>query len=132
MLRALTPARIRPPFARYSHAIEVPAGMRLVFCSGQLGVAADDTVPEGAAAQADLCFMNIAAILNEAGLSLRDLVRLNAYVTGREHMAGYMAARDRHVGTPPPASTLMIVGGFSRPEFVVEVEAVAAGPARTG
>jgi enamine deaminase RidA (YjgF/YER057c/UK114 family) len=29
----------------------------------------------------------------------------------------------------PPASTLMIVGGFARPEFLVEVEVIAAGPA---
>jgi enamine deaminase RidA (YjgF/YER057c/UK114 family) len=38
-----------------------------------------------------------------------------------------MAVRDRHVGDPPPASTLLIVSGFTRPEFVVEVEAIAAG-----
>src|SRR5690606_36566024 len=37
MLKALSPASIRPPFARYSHGIEVPAGKRLVVCSGQLG-----------------------------------------------------------------------------------------------
>jgi enamine deaminase RidA (YjgF/YER057c/UK114 family) len=42
-------------------------------------------------------------------------------------MAGYMAVRDRMAGTPPPASTLMIVSGFTRPEFLVEVEVVAAG-----
>jgi len=41
-------------------------------------------------------------------------------------MAGYMRVRDRFVGDPPPASTLMIVSGFSRPEFVVEVETIAA------
>ncbi|MFA9202359.1 MAG: RidA family protein, partial [Candidatus Nanopelagicaceae bacterium] len=38
-----------------------------------------------------------------------DIVRINAYVTDRAHMAGYMASRDRHVSSPPPASTLMIV-----------------------
>ena len=56
-----------------------------------------------------------------------DIVRINAYVTAREQMAGYMVVRDRLVGDPPPASTLMIVSGFTRPEFVVEVEAIAAG-----
>ncbi len=76
-------------------------------------------------AQAALCFDAIAAILGEAGLGLADLIRLNAYVTGREHLLGYMAARDRYVPTPPPASTLMIVAGFARPEFLVEIEAVA-------
>ena len=40
-----------------------------------------------------------------------------------------MAVRDRMVGSPPPASTLMIVSGFARPEFLVEIEVVAAGKA---
>jgi enamine deaminase RidA (YjgF/YER057c/UK114 family) len=37
-----------------------------------------------------------------------------------------MTVRDRLFGSPPPASTLLIVTGFARPEFVVEIEAVAA------
>ena len=126
MRRPLNPPTIRPPFARYSHAVEVPPGARLVYCSGQLGVGVDDAVPAGVEAQAELCFANIAAILAEAEMTLADLVRINAYVTAREHMKGYMAVRDRLVGTPPPASTLMIVAGFTRPEFLVEIEAVAA------
>src|SRR5438045_3760776 len=129
MARPLSPLTIRAPFARYSHGIEVPAGSRLVFCSGQLGVGPDDRVPESVEEQTELCFNNIAAILGEAGLTLANIVRVNAYVTGRTFMPGYMAVRDRMVGTPPPASTLMIVSGFTRPEFLVEVEAIAAGPA---
>lgn len=128
-LKPITPETIRPPFARYSHAMEVPAGSRLVFCSGQLGIAPDDTIPPTVEEQAELCFRNIEAILAGAGLSLADLVRINAYVTKREDMAGYMAVRDRFTADPPPASTLMIVGGFTRPEFLVEIEVVAAGPA---
>jgi enamine deaminase RidA (YjgF/YER057c/UK114 family) len=126
MLRRLAPPSIRPPFARYSHGVEVTAGARLVFCSGQLGVKADESVPEDAAAQAELCFANIAAILAEAGMTLSDVVRINAFVTDRAHMAAYMAVRDRLFPNEPPASTLMIVSGFTRPEFKVEVEAVAA------
>ncbi len=86
-------------------------------------------MPEDAGAQAELCFKNIAAILAEAGLTLADLVRIDAFVTERAHLQPYMAVRDRLVSDPPPASTLMIVSGFARPEFKVEVEAVAAGPA---
>ena len=127
MLRPITPASLHPPFARYSHAVEVAAGARLVFCSGQLGIAADATIPASAEAQSELIFDAIASILGEAGLGLADLVRLNAYVSGREHLSAYMAVRDRRVAMPPPASTLMIVTGFAREIFKVEVEAVAAG-----
>ena len=125
-MRRFTPASIHPPFANYAHGVEIPAGARTVFCSGQLGIGPDGRIPEDVEAQALLCFDAIAAILAEAGMGLRDLVRVNAYVTGRQHLAGYMRARDKVIGAPPPASTLMIVSGFARPEFVVEIEAVAA------
>jgi enamine deaminase RidA (YjgF/YER057c/UK114 family) len=127
MTRPLAPPSIRPPFARYSHGIEVPPGARLVFCSGQLGIAPDETVPEDAGGQAELCFANVAAILGEAGLGLADIVRINAFVTDRAHLRAYMDVRDRLFADPAPASTLMIVSGFARPEFKVEVEVVAAG-----
>lgn len=127
MPKALAPKSIKPPLARYSHGIEVPVGKRLVLCSGQLGISADDVVPEDVGAQAELCFENIAAILAEAGLRLGDIVRINAYVTERAYLAPYMAVRDRLFSDPAPASTLMIISGFSRPEFKVEVEVIAAG-----
>ena len=129
MALPLNPVDIHPPFAPYSHGTVVPAGQKLVFCSGQLGIAADGTVPADCAGQARICFDSIAAILAEAGLGLEHVVRINAYVTGREHLAAYMGVRNGLFAEPFPASTLMIVSGFARPEFVVEIEAIAAGPA---
>ncbi len=123
----LTPIDIHPPFAPYSHGVELPAGQRLVFCSGQLGIARDGSIPSDCGEQAKLCFDNIAAILREAGMGLEHIIRVNAYVSGREHLAAYMAVRNSLFSAPLPASTLMIVSGFARPEFVVEIEAIAAG-----
>jgi enamine deaminase RidA (YjgF/YER057c/UK114 family) len=127
-MRSLAPPTIAPPFAAYAHGVEVPAGARLVVTSGQLALAPDGTVPEGAEAQARLCFANCAAILDQAGMSPADVIRINAFVTDRDHMPGYMAARDAWLKgvTRLPASTLVIVSGFTRPEFVVEVEVTAA------
>jgi enamine deaminase RidA (YjgF/YER057c/UK114 family) len=125
-MRPLSPSSIHPPFARYSHGVEIAGGSRLVFCSGQLGIDRSGAVPEGVEDQARLCFRAIAAILGEAGMSLADIVRVNAFVTSAEFLGGYMKVRDEFVGTPPPASTLMIVQGFARPEFKVEIEAIAA------
>jgi enamine deaminase RidA (YjgF/YER057c/UK114 family) len=128
-LRVLAPAAIAPPLARYSHGIELPPGARLVLVSGQLGVKTDGSIPPDAEAQAEACFANIAAILEEAGMTLADIVHLRAYVTDRAHLAPYMAVRDRKFAARPPASTLLITGGFSRPEFLVEIEAIAAATA---
>ncbi|MEM6740485.1 MAG: RidA family protein [Pseudomonadota bacterium] len=130
--KMLRPASIRAPFARYAHGVELSPGQRLVLAAGQLGITADGHIPEGAEAQADLCFANCAAVLAEAGMSAANVVRINAFVTGRAHLAGYMAARDRWLARRAedalPASTLVIVSGFTRPEFVVEVEVTAAAP----
>jgi|SRR5271166_3057393 len=125
-MRRLNPTTIHPPFANYAHGVEVAPPSRMVFCSGQLGIGADGAVPEDVEGQARLCFRAIAAILGDAGMSLADLVRLNAYVSAAEHLKGYMKVRDEFVTSAPAASTLMVVQGFARPEFKVEVEAVAA------
>ena len=125
-MRRIVPDTIFPPFAKYSHGVEVPAGARLLVCAGQLGVGKDGHIPDGAEAQAKLCFDNITAILAAAGMTPADVVRINAYVSGRQHLEGYRRARDAFVTGAPPASTLLIVAGFNREEFVVEIEAIAA------
>lgn len=127
-MRALNPLSIPAPFARYAHGVAVPAGARLVVTSGQLGLDAQGQVPADAAGQARLCLAHCAAILAEGGMGPADVIRINAFVTAREHMAAYMAARDAWLAGLPrlPASTLVIVAGFTRPEFLVEVEVTAA------
>lgn len=128
MHKPLAPDDIHPPFAPYSHGIEIVSRSRLVFCSGQLGIAPDATVPADCAGQARLCFENIRVILAAAGMDFEHVVKLNAYVSGREHLKPYMDVRNGLFEAPYPASTLMIVAGFARPEFVVEIEAIAAAP----
>jgi enamine deaminase RidA (YjgF/YER057c/UK114 family) len=121
----INPATIRAPFAQYSHAVQVTAPGRMVFASGQLGVTPDDTVPEDVEAQAVLCFENIKAILAEAGMALDDVVRFTAYVTDRAYFPIYGAVRSRYVAGNAFASTLVVVSGFTGPEFKIEVEVTA-------
>jgi 2-iminobutanoate/2-iminopropanoate deaminase len=126
MHRPVSPAAIRAPFARYSHGVLVAPGARMLFASGQLGVAPDDTVPEDIEAQAVLCFENIGSILAEAKMSFADVVRFNAFVTDRAYFPVYGAVRSRYVTGDAFASTLVVVSGFTRPEFKIEVEVTAA------
>lgn len=128
MHKPLSPPSIHPAFSQYSLGIEVSSRNRYVFCSGQIGIRADGSIPPDCATQTRVCFDNIAAVLAEAGMGFGDVVKLNAYVTGREHLAEYMKVRNELFPEPYPASTLMIVSGFARPEFVVEIEAIAAVP----
>jgi enamine deaminase RidA (YjgF/YER057c/UK114 family) len=126
MLRRITPSTISPPLANYSHATEVPPNARWLYLSGQLGIAPDGSVPASFEAQAEACFVNLLAILKDAGMGPADLVRLNTYLVDPDDLATYMAVRDRHVAAPPPASTLLVVRAPARPEFKIEIEAVAA------
>lgn len=131
-MKSLTPAALAPPFGRYAHATILPPGHRLLRTSGQLALATDGTTPESAEAQARLIFANLAHILEQGGMGPGDVTHLSAYVTDRAHMAPYMQARDAFLADVPPdhlpSSTLLIVSGFSRPEFKVEIELWAAAP----
>jgi 2-iminobutanoate/2-iminopropanoate deaminase len=132
MKRKISPATIAPPFARYSHAVEVPAPGRLLFVSGQLGMTADGHVPDDVEGQAVICFENIKAILAEAGMSFADVVRFSGYVTDRAAFPIVGAVRSRYVGDDLFSSTLVIVSGFTRPEFKVEIEVTAMRQGVTG
>lgn len=130
MHRSINPATIPPPLARYSHGILVPPGAELLVTSGQLGIAPGDQVPDNVEAQCVLCFENIKAILTGAGMTFADVIRFNAFVTDRAFFPIYGAVRGRYVSGDAFASTLVIVSGFTRPEFKVEVEITAAKVAR--
>lgn len=128
MHKPLSPSGVHPPFSNYSNGVEIVSRSRLVFCSGQVGISPDAAIPPDFEGQAKLCFDNIRAILFEAGMDLGHVVKLNAYVTAREHLKSYMEVRNGLFAEPYPASTLMIVTGFARPDFLLEVEAIAAAP----
>ena len=102
-MRHITPQGIRPPFARYSYGVEIPAGHRILMCSGQLGVAPDDQVPATIEEQTHLCFRNIGAVLEDASFAFGDIVRINSFVVSREHLKGYMSVRDLYISDPAPA-----------------------------
>ncbi len=127
-MKQLLPESLPAPFARYAHGVFVPPNHGFVFSSGQLGIGKDGVIPDSVLEQAHLCFEHCRGILTEGGMTAKDVVRINAFVTDRGHMAGYMEARDAFCAemTRLPASTLVIVSGFTRPEFKVEVEVTAA------
>lgn len=128
MLKRHTPDTIHPPFSNYALGIEVAADSRLMFCSGQLGIAPDASIPEDAKTQAEICFANIKAVLASAGMDFSNIIRINAYVTDRTYLPDYMAVRNALFPSESPASTLMVVSGFAREIFKVEIEVVAAAP----
>lgn len=124
--KIFNPSSVRKPFGAYNHGLLVPPGASLLVTSGQLGIGTDEKIPPDITSQAELCFKAIGAILQEAGMTYADVIRISGFVTSREDFPAYMAVRDRFTLDPKPVSTLIVVGGFTRAEFLVEVEVTAA------
>jgi enamine deaminase RidA (YjgF/YER057c/UK114 family) len=120
------PPGVAGPLAAYSHGVEAAPGARWLHVSGQVAVAPDGSTPEGIEAQADLAYRNLGAVLASAGMVPGDLVKVNVYLTRPEDIPALRAARDRFQGDARPASTLVVVQALARPEWRVEIEAVAA------
>src|SRR5207302_842699 len=110
----------------YSH---VASGSgRLVYVAGQVALDEQGKLvgPGDVEAQAQQVFTNLGHALRAAGATFEDVVKLNYYLTDVSNLVAVRTVRDRHVDTEnPPASTLVEVKGLFRPEFLIEVEAVA-------
>ena len=71
MLKRHNPATVVEAYGGgYSQALEIPAGARLMFTAGQVGVAPDGTTADGFAAQADQTWANVLALLAEGGMGV--------------------------------------------------------------
>jgi 2-iminobutanoate/2-iminopropanoate deaminase len=112
----------------YADAVRIPAGYDQVVLSGTPGLAADGTLPEGIEAQAEQAWNNVERILGAAGVSLADIVSVRQWIRDEADLAGYVAVRKRFI-THRPTFMLAVGVGLVRPEFLVEIEVVAAVPA---
>jgi 2-iminobutanoate/2-iminopropanoate deaminase len=65
-------------------------------------------------------------MLDKAGMTVHDLVKVTHYLLNAADIPAYVAVRSRFLGEARPASMLLIVPQLVRPEFLLEVEAIAA------
>ncbi len=126
MLSKHNPGAIAPAFSSYSLAVEAPAQARWLHISGQVGVEPDGAFADGPEAQMEAAWRNVLAILESAGMGAGDLVKVSAYLTRAEDTALYRQVRDRMLAGAEPASTLLVISALAHPDWLVEIEAVAA------
>jgi enamine deaminase RidA (YjgF/YER057c/UK114 family) len=122
--RRLSPAGVHTPQANYSHVTRVGDTL---YISGQLPLDPDGKLvgagdPE---AQAEQCYRNIQHIVEYFGGSLDDVVKITQYITDISYRPLIAKPRDRLLGTPGPASTLVAITALAVPDAVVEIEAIA-------
>ena len=118
--------------AAYSDAIEVGPNLRWLLTSGTPGLATDGDLPKDISGQAELAWKHVISMLEQAGMTVADIVKVTQYLTRAEDIAAYGKVRTRFLGDVRPAAMLLVIPELVRPEFLVEVEIVAAKASRQG
>ena len=126
MKTIIQPPTVAKPGGNYSQGVLVKPG-RLLFIAGQTAVdSAGAIVGIGDAyAQAQQVYKNIAAILAEAGGTFADIVKLTTFITDIAYRGKVNEVRSQYLKQDFPASTLVVVKGLAREDYLVEVEAIA-------
>ena len=110
----------------YSQAMEIDPNKRWLFTAGQVGVAPDGNTLDSIEGQVAQTWANIIALLNEGGMDIDDVVKITGYIVGKENFPAYAAGRKKALGEARPASTAIIVPALAMPEWLVEIEVIAA------
>jgi len=116
-----------PKSVGYSQ-VAVVTGGTIVFVAGQVALDKSGNVvgKDDFRAQVQQVFQNLKAAVEAAGGTFNDVVKLNSYLVDLSRLAEFREVRDQYVNVKnPPASTAVQVPGLVRPEFLVEIEAVA-------
>ena len=111
---------------KYSDAIEVAPNARWLYTAGTPGLALDGTLPQDITGQAELAWTHIINMLADANMSVQDLVKVTHSLVRASDIADYVKVRSRFLGDARPASMLVIVPQLVKPEFLLEIEAIAA------
>ena len=126
MITLHTPITIAAPASRYSHGAEVGPNARWLHVSGQVGTNTDGSLAEGFEAQCHRVWQNTLAVLEEADMDVKDIVKVNTLLMSRNALTHMREIRDSYLGDHPAASTLYIVAGLAHPDWLVEMETIAA------
>ena len=111
----------------YAQAVKVSGAQTILYLAGQ--VAYDDSGnaahPGDFKAQARAALQAVKAQIEAGGGTMRDIVKVNTYLTDIRHRADYGPIRQEFFGDKMPASTLVAVAALAHPDFLIEIEAVA-------
>ena len=120
------PPSLHPPSSAYSLGMGVSSAERWLHFSGQVGVKKNGSFPPGAEGQMEECWAKIFTILDFAGMEKGNLIKVTGFLTRSDDIGLFRQVRDRLMEGHEPASTLVIVAGLANPDWLVEIEAVAA------
>lgn len=116
------------PFTNYAHVVTVEDAKKLVFCAGQVAADLDGKVlpPDDFEAQTKMVMENLKNALMAGGANLSDVTKVTIYICNPHDVPKARAILHEYFGEHPPASTLCILRGLANPNFLLEIEAIAA------
>jgi enamine deaminase RidA (YjgF/YER057c/UK114 family) len=94
--------------------------------SGTPGLAAAKQLPKDITGQSELAWQHVISLLQKAGMTAADIVKVTQYLTRADDIAAYAKVRSRFLGEVRPASMLLVIPQLVWPEILVEVEIIAA------
>jgi 2-iminobutanoate/2-iminopropanoate deaminase len=115
----------RPVPTGFSHAIEVSGADRMLFISGQVGRRSDGTVPGEIVEQTKVAIANLTAVLEQAGMTFKNVVKLTVFLTNKADFPGLASAWFPLAPSPAAAATAVVVTALADPNYLVEIEAIA-------
>jgi 2-iminobutanoate/2-iminopropanoate deaminase len=120
--------KVGKPLGIYSQARRVPAGAELIYVSGMTSRDSDGQVigVGDIEAQTDQALRNVSAVLEAAGASLADVVKVTVFVRDMSQFEQIHAVRSRFFQPPYPASTMVEISRLADERSLIEIEAVAA------
>lgn len=130
MTHAINPDRIGSPLGAYSHGVATAGAGTTLQIAGQVGVDREGRVAASFEEQATIIWCNLVAILEEAGMGVQHLTKVNTYLTDMDDLPKLGPIRARYLGDARPASTLVAVSRLVQPDWLLEVDAVAFLPIR--
>ena len=116
---------IYPPTGDYAHAMEVRGAERLLFVSGTMGLDTTSAPGKTLAEQLDLVWSNLRAILDSAGMTVDNIVRLTSYLGDASYAGANAAARVAALGGRVVPTTAIVVQTLDA-DWLVEIEVIAA------
>ncbi|MEV0282782.1 RidA family protein [Kribbella sp. NPDC050820] len=121
----LNPAILPAAAGNYTHGVQVDGARRMVFVSGQVPWGNEHgRVPESFEAQCRMVWRNVLAVLGEAGMGVKNLVKVTTYLSDRQFRGLNSKIREEVLGDHAPALTVIICDIYSE-NWLLEIEAVA-------
>ena len=111
----------------YSQGIKVTGAQTILFLAGQVSYEKDGTTKHKGdfKAQARECFECIKRLVEAAGGTVKNVVKLNTYILDVGNRPAYREARKEVLGDHEPASTMVQISALASPDFMIEIEAIA-------